>query len=317
MPFQLPIQIPLLQPPIHLGQRIMLLGSCFSEHMSRQLRQHGFQILENPNGILFNPLSVARSLESYLQPAAQPEVFYLNELWQSWDYHSLYSDTDKDTAVQKMTHARQEAHHFLKTADHLILTLGSAFQYFLKDGNRPVANNHRAPGQWFDKRLLEIDFITATLSHTLEQLFRFTPKLSVILTISPVRHIRDGVVENNRSKARLLEATHRLCASSDRLYYFPAYELIVDVLRDYRYYDIDLVHPNFAATQFVWERFQESCISAADHASMQEIKEVFTALNHRPRFPQTQAHRDFLKRLAEKKSNLTARFPWLQWPVEN
>lgn len=317
MQFQLPIAIPPLRPFIRLGDKILLVGSCFTGHMARQLGQHGFPVLENPNGILFNPLSVARSLESYMQGVVQPELFYLNELWNSWDYHSHFSHPEKEKAAEQMKASRAQAAVFLKEADWLVITLGSAFQYFLKEENRPVANNHRAPGQWFEKRLLEIDFMAATLSAGLEKLFQYNSKLNIIFTISPVRHIRDGVVDNNRSKARLLETVHRLCHTYSKLYYFPAYELVIDVLRDYRFYDIDMAHPNFAATQFVWEQFMENCIAPEDHAAMQEVKEVFTSLNHRPRFPHTDAHHNFLKRLEEKKQSLQSRFPWLHWPVEN
>jgi len=317
MQFQLPVSIPPLHPPIRFGEKVMLTGSCFTGHMARQLRQHGFSVLENPNGILFNPLSVARSLESYLEAAFEPELFYLNELWNSWDYHSLFSHPEKEKAAEQMKTSRAQAAAFLKEANWLVITLGSAFQYFLKEENRPVANNHRAPGQWFEKRLLEIDFIETTLARTLQELARFNPGLKIILTISPVRHIRDGVVENNRSKARLLEVVHRLCQTYSHLYYFPAYELVIDVLRDYRFYDLDLVHPNFAATQFVWETFQNSCIAAEDHADMQEVKAVFTGLQHRPRFPETAAHQRFLAQIAAKKEALENRFPWLEWPVEN
>lgn len=317
MPFQLSIHIPNLQPPIAAGDKLLLTGSCFTTHMGRQLRQHGFPVLENPNGILFNPLSVARSLESYLDTGQEPKLFYLNELWNSWDYHSHFSHTDQTKALAQMNASRQAASAFLKDADWLIITLGSAFQYFLKENNQPVANNHRAPGQWFEKKLLEIDFIEQTLTATLEKLFHFNQKLKIIFTISPVRHIRDGVVENNRSKARLLEAVHRLSSAGGRCFYFPAYELVIDVLRDYRFYDIDLVHPNFAATRFVWEQFMSHCIAAEDHAALQEVKEVFTSLNHRPRFPETLAHQHFLTQLTARKESLKARFPWLQWPVEN
>lgn len=316
MQFQLPIHIKPPAAPILFGDRIMLIGSCFTEHMARQLRQHGFPVLENPNGILFNPQSVARSLNSYLRPAT-PELFCLHELWHSWDYHSLYSHQQKEKAQAGMERSQQTAGTFLKSAQWLIITLGSAYQYFLKENKQPVANNHRAPGQWFEKKLLEIDFIKNNLSDILQALMSENPALKIIFTISPVRHSRDGIVANNRSKARLLEAVHQLCEQSDSFYYFPAYELVIDVLRDYRFYDLDLVHPNFAATQFVWEQFQKHCIETKAHAPMQEIKEVFTGLQHRPRFPETEAHKRFESRLKEQQAALSERYPWLQWPVEN
>lgn len=316
MTFQLPMSIRSLASPISFGDPIILSGSCFSTHMARQLQQHGFPVLENPNGILFNPLSICSGLESYLQPDSTPRLFYLNELWNSWDFHTAFSHPEKEKAAAQMKASVRQAGIFLQSAKWLILTLGSSFQYYLIDENKPVANNHRAPAQWFEKRLLDIELIEDTLSGTLQKLFDYNPSLKVIFTISPVRHIRDGVVENNRSKARLLEAVHRICQTNNKCFYFPAYELVMDVLRDYRFYDTDLVHPNFAATQFVWEAFKNNCISPADHASMQEVKEVFTGLQHRPRFPETTAHQRFLAQLSDKKEALSHRFPWLKWPVE-
>src|SRR5690606_36984877 len=153
------------------------------------------------------------------------------------------------------------AHHFLKTANTLIITLGSAFSYTLKKTGQTVANNHKAPSDWLSKTLNVASAIASHMQDCLDALKIFNPQLSVIFTLSPVRHARDGVIENNRSKAQLIEAVHSICEKNNHCFYFPAYELVIDVLRDYRFYDIDLVHPNYAATQYVWEKFAETYFS--------------------------------------------------------
>jgi len=318
MDFALELNIPPLKRPITYKDNILLIGSCFTEHISDRLEQHKFRVLSNPNGILFNPLSVAQSLDSYISARTYgtEELFLLNELWNSWDHHTRFSDIDPAVALQKINNAQQEASRFIAAADWIIITLGSAFQYYLKEGAKPVANNHRAPGQWFEKRLLDIDTIVTALSATLANLHLLHPQAQVLFTISPVRHIRDGVIDNNRSKARLIEAVHQLCARFEQAHYFPAYELVIDILRDYRFYDVDFVHPNYMATSYVWEQFTRSCIDKEHLRIMEEVQDIATARSHRPRFPQTQAHRDFCTRYAAKTTDLLARYPFLDLQAE-
>ncbi|MES2479483.1 MAG: GSCFA domain-containing protein [Bacteroidota bacterium] len=313
MKFLLDINIPTLPKSIQYTDRILLTGSCFTEHIADRLIQHRFSVCSNPNGILFNPLSVADSLNGYLNGRlyVESELFYLNELWNSWDHHTRFSDIDAVTALKKINNEQAIAANTILNADWVMITLGSAFQYYLKEGNRPVANNHRAPGQWFEKKLLTIEAIVLSLSKTLHLLQEKNPKAQVLFTISPVRHIRDGVIDNNRSKSRLIEAVHELCQQFSFAHYFPAYELVIDVLRDYRFYDVDLVHPNFAATSFVWENFVSSCIEPETAGIMKEVLELNTAQNHRARFTETEAHREFCKKYAEKARSLQNLYPFM------
>jgi GSCFA family len=318
MQLMLTPDIPALQKPITYTDNILLIGSCFTGHIYDRLHQHKFTVLSNPHGILFNPLSVADSLNSYIdgRQYRPDELFQLNELWNSWDHHTRFSHIDKAAALDGINQSQTEATAFLQKADWVMITLGSAFQYYLKDSGKPVANNHRAPAQWFEKRLLSIEAIIAALSQTLEKLFVANPYVRVLFTISPVRHIRDGVTDNNRSKARLIEGVHSLCENYDRAHYFPAYELVIDILRDYRYYDVDFVHPNFLATSYVWEQFVKSCISPSVYDVMEQVKEIVTARLHRSRFPETEAHRDFLKRYAAKTLALMEKYPYLDMSEE-
>jgi len=313
MQLNLALDIPPLPKPITYRDSVLLIGSCFTEHIYERLAYHKFSALSNPHGILFNPLSVASSLDSYLdnKQYTQEDLFYLNEIWNSWDHHTRFSNIDKGKALEGINNSQNNAATFIKQADWIIITLGSAFQYYLKDSNKPVANNHRAPAQWFEKRLLPIDDIVAALNNTLKKLFTTNPWTRVIFTISPVRHIRDGVIDNNRSKARLIETVHTLCGQFEQAYYFPAYELVIDILRDYRFYDIDFVHPNYLATTFVWEHFVKSCVDGETREIMHEVQEIMAARSHRARFPQTDAHQKFKASYAAKISALIKKYPYL------
>lgn len=318
MQLTLNLDIPPLPRPITYADKILLTGSCFTENMSERLAQHKFNILANPNGILFNPLSVADSINGYIDHIQyKPEdLFQLNELWNSWDHHTRFSDIDIDAALTRINNSQAEAADFTRSANWLVITLGSAFQYYLKDNNRPVANNHRAPSQWFEKRLLSIEVIVDALWGMIKNLKNINPGVHILFTISPVRHIRDGVVDNNRSKARLIEAVHELCSRFDHAHYFPAYELVIDILRDYRFYDIDFVHPNYLATTMVWEHFVKSCISGHTQDVMKEVLDIATARNHRTRFPGTEAHKKFKASYKEKIENLLIRCPELDFSEE-
>ncbi|MES2704177.1 MAG: GSCFA domain-containing protein [Bacteroidota bacterium] len=318
MQLSLTLDIPALKKPLIHTDSVLLIGSCFTEHISDRLQQHKFRVLSNPHGILFNPLSVASSLDSYItgRQYTEDELFPLNELWNSWDHHTRFSHTGKQAALAGINESQTATAEFIRKADCIIVTLGSAFQYYLRDSGKPVANNHRAPAQWFEKKLLSTDEIVTALSTTLQQLFSVNPYVQVLFTISPVRHIRDGVVDNNRSKARLIEAVHTLCENFEKATYFPAYELVIDILRDYRFYDIDFVHPNYLATSFVWEQFVKACIAPDAKELMKEVQEIAIARAHRTRFPDTMAHKKFMNSYAEKVRALKSKYPHLDMESE-
>ncbi len=308
------IDIPKPAQPVRYTDKLMLLGSCFTEHIGNALEQHKFSILQNPHGILFDPASVCKSILSYIENRryTASDLFQLNEVWNSWDHHSRFSDTDQQVVLDRINTAQEQAHHFLKSANWLVITLGSSFSYRLVEQQfAGVANCHRAPAQWFNKHMLTIEETLSMLDATYHRLQQFNPDLQIIFTVSPVRHIRDGVVENNRSKARLLEAVHHLVQKFDHLYYFPAYEIVIDVLRDYRFYDIDLVHPNYSATSYVMEKFTAACMDEPTRQLMEEVKKITIARNHRPFQPHTEAHARFLKSHAEKTTALMKAHPYL------
>jgi GSCFA family len=346
MKFFTDINIRSLQPPITYNHKLLLTGSCFTEHIGNHLMDAKFNVLQNPNGILFDPLSVCSSLVSYMhnRQYTKDDLFYFNESWHSWQHHSRFSSPDADECLNHINTSQTTAHHFIKEAEWLIITLGSSFCYkltsppaplhsvergevadrvvtapFSSRGEGPgmrVANCHKAPAQNFIKHLCTIEETVTALDGTIHQLFHFNKNLKIIFTISPVRHLRDGVVENNRSKARLIESVHHLVNKFDRLFYFPAYELVIDVLRDYRFYDIDLAHPNYAATQFVLEKFSENCLDSAAKKLAEEIKNITIAANHKAFNPASQQHKKFMQTHLEKAKQLQQQYPFLDFSKE-
>ena len=302
---------------INHQQNLLLIGSCFTEQIGTKLANHKFGVLDNPNGILFNPSSIAKSISSYInnKQYIESDLFYQNECWNSWEHHSRFSHPDKKICLAAINESQSKANVFLKNADWLLITLGSAFVYQLEN-KEVVANCHKVPTDKFIKRLLSADEIFADLEKMIEKAVAFNPHLKIIFTISPVRHLRDGFVENNRSKATLIQAVHQLTEKNSNCFYFPAYELIIDDLRDYRFFAEDMVHPNYAATNYVWEKFIATCIDDQSQQLMKEIAIIVAAKNHKPFNPTSGQHKKFLQTNLEKVKKLQQQFPYLNFEEE-
>lgn len=307
------------QTTISHQHQLMLMGSCFTENIGDKLLAHKFPVLQNPNGILFNPVSVKEALENYItnKQITADDLFNLNEGYHSWQHHSRYSAVTPEEAVQKINSATLEAHRYLKTANWLIVTFGSAWVYELtanaanaQPGN-VAANNHKAPSAWFNRRLLKNDELYAVIEQTIQPLQQFNPDLKIIFTISPVRHLREGFVENNRSKAALIHAVHTAVENFASCFYFPAYELVIDDLRDYRFYAEDMVHPNYAATNYVWEKFVACCIDEPSQELMKQINEINAAVNHKPFNETSAAHQAFKLKYLKILQDMQQNYPYL------
>lgn len=292
--------------------KLMLIGSCFTEQIGAKLSTHKFRVMDNPHGILFNPVSIERAIGRYVRNKlySESDLFYQNECWNCWDHHSRFSHPDKITCLGMINDALNAAHDFLKQTDWLLITLGSAFVYELEN-KQVVANCHKVPTDKFNKRLLSPGEIHGSIKMMQEELKKFNPDLRIIFTISPVRHLRDGFVENNRSKAALIQAVHQLVDGEADTFYFPAYELVIDDLRDYRFFAEDMVHPNYAATNYVWEKFVETCIDEPSRSLMKEIATIVSARNHKAFNPASEQHKKFLQVNAEKVKQLMKAYSYL------
>lgn len=318
MELLLPFQVTPLPYKISYTDKIIFIGSCFSEEIGKQMSDLKFNVLQNPNGILYDPLSIAAALGSYIENKKYKadDLFFLNELWHSWQHHSVYSGFNKENVLSNINQSQSAAHQFLKNVSWLIITPGTTYKYFLKKSGEPVANCHKAPSHFFEKKLLAIDEIIFALSNVILQLQSFSPKLKIIFTISPVRHIKDGVVENNRSKARLIEAIHYLKDNINNTFYFPSYELIIDVLRDYRFYKNDYVHPTETATAFVFDKFCETYFDESSLKLLEEIHSILLAKNHKPFHKESGAYKKFQSAQLEKIKSISKRFPSIDFSNE-
>ncbi len=312
------INIKPLPNPIKHQDKILLVGSCFTEHIGSYLKDMKFNVLQNPNGIVFNPHSVCNSIISYIdnKQYSDADLFHVNEAWHSWQHHSSYSSVQKQIILANINSSQQNAHTFLKQADWVIITLGSAFVYQHLESNQYVANCHKVQAQNFRKHLLSIEDIIVNLDTLTYRLLQYNQGVKIIFTISPVRHLRDGMIENNRSKARLIEAVHHIVEKFEGLYYFPAYELVIDVLRDYRFFDIDLVHPNYSATNYVLQQFSHNCLDKNVIGLIEEIKKINLAKKHKPFNPQSNQHKLFLKSQLERVSALSEDYKYINFSEE-
>ena len=317
MEFRLPFTPKPFLHKIEHHHQLFLAGSCFTEQIGVKLSNYKFKTIENPNGILFNPISISENIISYIDQKVYTEndLFLNNEIWGSWNHHTKFSDVNQAQALEKINQSQKAAHEFLEKADWLIITLGSSYVYELGN-NKVVANCHKVPTDKFNKKLLSALEVENSLQIMLEKLKSFNPSLKIIFTISPVRHLRDGFVENNRSKANLIAAVHELVASNENCFYFPSYELVIDDLRDYRFYAEDMVHPNYQATQYVWEKFTTACIDEQSLLIMKEIGIINSAKNHRPFNPTSNQHLQFLKTNLEKTLQLQQSNPYVDLTAE-
>ena len=324
MNFRLELDIKAFKQQINIRNAVMLMGSCFTDHISKRLATHKFKVLENPNGIIFNPISIRQAISSYIHQKEYKatDLFYFNELWTSWDHHGMFAHPDEQTTLAQINQSISNAHTFLKQADWLILTLGSSFVYELNDTApgfqkaQVAANCHKVPQPHFTHRLLAYLEVEAAIDDLVRETMAFNPNLKIIFTISPVRHAREGLVENNRSKALLHTAVHQMIQAYDHCQYFPSYELVIDDLRDYRFYAEDLVHPNYQATQYVWDKFCDAAIDEESSRLMKTILSIVHAKNHRPLHEGSSQHKTFLQNMLRKTIELQTSYPFLNLSEE-
>lgn len=293
------------------NSKIFLIGSCFVKNIGGKLEYFKFQNKINPLGILFHPAAIARFFERVANQTlfTESDLVFHNERWHCMDAHSQWSGNDPKNVLENLNNSIKEATDFLQNATHVIITLGTAWGYRYKKTGKPVANCHKIPQKEFDKELAGIDAIYADLASILAVFQEINPQIRVVFTVSPVRHLKDGFVENQRSKAHLIAAVHQVIEKKDRAEYFPSYEIMMDELRDYRFYDRDLLHPNPLAVDYIWEKFVHVYLSPKAQQWAEKIDEVQRAIAHRPFNPDSEAHGLFQKKLERKKKQIEENLP--------
>lgn len=273
------------------NSEVFSIGSCFAENISRKLTYFKLKNHVNPFGILFHPLAIQKILEKTLQqiPFTEDDVFFHNELWHCFDVHSEFSSADKNQLLEQLNRELSETKKALENSTHIIITLGTSWVYQYNLTGEIVANCHKVSQKEFTKKLLSSERITESL----ERIISLFSDKKIIFTISPVRHIKDGFFENNVSKSTLFVALQQVL--SENVNYFPSYEIVMDELRDYRFFSEDMLHPNQIAIDYIWERFAENYFCENAFKTFKEIDAIQKALNHKPFNPNTQAHKKFVE----------------------
>lgn len=320
MSFLTEIQIPEFPWKMDYSKSMMFIGSCFTENIGQKLIDLKFTVDLNPFGILYNPESIANSLKILLEKRIFTETDLFNDqgLWNSFCHHSRFSDVDPEVSLEKINSRISLSHEFIKNTDFLIITFGTARVYELKNTGQIVSNCHKVPAAEFKRYRLGVFEITEVYRELLEELWRFNPKLKVVFTVSPIRHWKDGAVENQVSKATLLLAIDQLISGfgSQICSYFPAYELMMDELRDYRFYAEDMLHLTPVAVDHIFDSFSQVMISKESLAVSKEVLKITKAMSHRPYNHTIPAHKKFLLTKLFEINQLCDRFPFLNLSAE-
>jgi hypothetical protein len=298
--------------------KLLSMGSCFSENIGERLLDYKFSVIVNPYGILFNPIAIAQSLRQIIdyRKFSENDIFYYNQRWQSFFHHGRFANIDKKTCLNDINTAIKQTHQHIQNLDYLMLTLGTANVFVHKKSNQIVANCHKVPSSEFERKRLAINEITADFEPIFNQLKTINPNLKIIFTVSPVRHIRDGLVENQRSKATLLLAVDELVKEYDFVSYFPAYELVLDDLRDYRFFKDDMIHPSKLAIDYVWDYFKKTYFSEKTSELNRQIDRLIQAKNHRPFEERSESHQKFIQNQIQKIRQLEKQFSFLNFEKE-
>ena len=314
MEFRTPVPIKSQQPKIDYDSQIFLIGSCFVENIGKKLEYFKFQTLVNPFGILFHPAAIRNFLEKVEQKKvySEEDIFLHNELWHSFEAHSDLNTSQKREILKLLNSAVKETFEFLRSASHVIITPGTSWGYRSIETGEIVANCHKVPQKNFTKELTEVG---QDLQKSVEIIKSLNPSAEIILTVSPVRHLKDGFVENQQSKALLISAVHEVVAENEQVNYFPAYEIMMDELRDYRFYAEDMVHPNSVAIDYIWEKFIKTWVSSEVEKTMKEVNTIQKGLFHRPFKKDSQAHLEFRRKLLEKLKKLQDSHPNIRFDV--
>ncbi len=292
------------------ASNILTCGSCFAEVLGRQLGDYKFPVLNNPFGTVFNPLTIAKLLELSLDQKLPDEALYFRDadgIWLHHDFHSSIWSTEKESLEALLVRKLEEVRFFLETADVLVITLGSAYVYRHRASNLIVGNCHKVPADRFLKELLNQDQIMISFERVLFKIQMLNRNVKVILTVSPVRHTHDTLILNQVSKSTLRLVAHRLSLKFKQLEYFPSYEIMVDELRDYRYYADDLIHPNRIAEEHIFNAFTMAFLEGASRDFMKEWHAVRQMIGHRPQHGNTPSHLQFLKSIQNKLIALTGK----------
>ena len=295
--------------------KIVSLGSCFALNIAEKLNYFKFQNTCNPFGILFHPLAIEKLIDFAVsgKQFSEKDIFFHNESWHSFDAHSDLSNSNKEELIAQLNAIIISTKQQLQQASHIIITYGTSWVYRNLESDAVVANCHKVSQKQFSKEILSIEAIEKSMQNTLDLIQKINPNVNFIFTVSPVRHLKDGFVENQLSKAHLIAAIHSSNFQLPSPSYFPSYEIMMDELRDYRFYAEDMIHPSQVAIDYIWQRFSETTISQENHSIMSEVQTIQKGLAHRPFNPNSESYQQFLSTLNDKMVKLQKQFPQIQF----
>jgi hypothetical protein len=316
MQFRTKITIPKSDNPIDYNSKIVSLGSCFAENMAEKLEYFKFQNTCNPFGIIFNPVSIEKLIYRMVNQFfyTEKDIFFHNERWHCYEVHSDWSNSNKEEFLENLNAVLRTSLTQLFQASHIIITYGTSWVYRNLESKAVVANCHKVPQAAFSKEILSVETIEKSIKNTIGYFQIINPNVNFIFTVSPVRHLKDGFVENQLSKAHLITAIHQTINDKPQTTnYFPSYEIMMDELRDYRFYAEDMLHPNHVAIDYIWERFSETTISEENHSIMEEVKSIQKGLQHRPFNSSSENHIKFEEKLGEKITKLVSQYSFMKF----
>lgn len=314
---KLQTQIPLKpqKDTIDYKAKVFLMGSCFVENIGSKLDYYKFESLINPFGIIFHPKAIENLITRIISnnEFTEEDIFFFNERWHCFEVHSILSNPSKENILNDLNSLLKNTHIFLKQASHIIFTLGTVWGYRYEKSKKLVANCHKVPQINFTKELLGVAEIEDSLERVISLLKELNPKATIVFTVSPVRHLKDGFIENQRSKSHLITAIHQTIALENSIAYFPSYEIMMDELRDYRFYAEDMIHPNNTAINYIWDKFQQTWISNASESTMKEVEKIQSGLSHRPFNPESEEFKKFQEKLQQKIMYLSEKHPHIKF----
>lgn len=319
MQFRTQIPISRSNNPIDYNSKILSIGSCFAENMAEKFDYFKFQNETNPFGIIFNPVSIEKLFSRVCKEElfTEKDVFFHNERWHSFEVHSDLSNADRQELLETLNKAITETNKKIKEATHIIITFGTSWIYRNIESTEIAANCHKVPQKQFLKELLSIEVIQKSIQNTIDLIQTLNPNINFIFTISPVRHIKDGFVENQLSKSHLFTALHQVLKTHNSQLitpnYFLSYEIMMDELRDYRFYNEDMLHPNQIAIDYIWKLFSENYITQESISTMQEVDEIQKSLRHRSFNPESEQHQKFLAKLQQKMNLLVEKISHIKF----
>ena len=314
MLFQTDVNITPLKDTISYGDGILFLGSCFADEVGSICRGLGFNAMVNPFGVLYNPVSIANAIHRLYngRPFTHNEVIRTGEeFYCTFSHNTDFWNHNEDALLEHVNQSLQEAHEHFQKAKWIILSLGTAWVYRYRATQEVVANCHKLPSQLFDRYCLSLEAAVKCLSDLLQAF----PDRQFIFTVSPLRHLKDGLHGNQLSKSTLFLAVDEACERFENAHYFPAYEILLDELRDYRFYKEDMVHPTDQAVRYIWEKFVGFAINPSEKPAMQAAQELKQMLHHKPLFPDSEAYNKFEQQRKQKTSEIKQKYSKIM--VEN